>query len=118
MVSKDKNIVNFDESRKKRAAKQKQQRKTNAKKEKEAKAEANRVKFGRTGTQKKLDKKHQIEAAHKHEQHLLVTRPSDTKQTHKSASSSDTIAPTTHHTTPNIVPFPRPKPAPKKNADK
>ncbi len=92
MVSKDKNIVNFDESRKKRAAKQKQQRKTDERKAKEANAEANRVKFGRTGAQKKLDKKRQADAALKHEQHRLAPA-SDTKQTQKNPPASDKIIP-------------------------
>lgn len=92
MVFKDKNIVNFDESRKKRAAKQKQQRKTDVRKAKEANAEANRVKFGRTGAQKKLDKKRQVDAALKHEQHRLAPA-SDTKQTQKNPPASDKIIP-------------------------
>jgi len=92
MVSKDKNIVNFDETRKKRAAKQKQQRKTDEKKAKEANAEANRVKFGRTGAQKKLDKKRQADAALKHEQHRLAPT-SDTKQTPKNPPASDKVIP-------------------------
>ena len=115
MVSKDENIVNFDDSRKKRAAKQKQQRKTDARKEKEAKAEANRVKFGRTGAQKKLDKKRQTEATDKHEQHRLTTAPSETKQTHTSTPSSGTVVQTDDPQAPNVVSFPPAKPEPNKN---
>ncbi|MFT6510334.1 MAG: hypothetical protein ACJAVO_002551 [Parvibaculaceae bacterium] len=112
MVSKDKNILNFEESQKKRAAKQKQHRKSNERKEKEAKAEANRIKFGRTGAQKKQDKKRAVDAAFQHEQHRLRPATSDTKQSHKTSDIRPTIVP---FTPPKAT---TPKGHPSKDSDK
>lgn len=118
MVSKDKNIVNFDDSRKKRAAEQKQRRKSDERKEKEALAEANRVKFGRTGAQKRLDKKRQADAALKHKHHRLAPSSSDTKQTHTRAPPSGKILPTRERPPPKVVPFAPSKAAFRKDDDK
>jgi hypothetical protein len=85
MISDDENVVKIAQFQK--IARDK--RKAKAKKEKEAAAAANRVKFGRTGHEKKLTRRLNDKAAKAHEGSKREPAPSVTPFPHKKEPSDD-----------------------------
>ena len=76
MDSKDKNIVDFGAARKNLRKKTKQE----ARDEKERQAQENRIRFGRTGAEKKRDKLEAERTRKTHEGHLSTSKSKPTNK--------------------------------------
>jgi uncharacterized protein DUF4169 len=79
MDSKDKNIVDFGVARKNLRQKAKQQ----ARDEKEKRAEENRIRFGRTGAQKKQDRLEKARKEKRLNEHSRKSKETEKDKDHK-----------------------------------